>query len=78
LSGELISAEDDFPDAIKTKSLVEELKHLRFFKLNSYIKGLKETESVCILHHLTDYEINMYRPMLTEAFSKIAEFTSTQ
>ena len=76
MKGKIIRANDDFDDSIKVKGLVEELKQLRFLKLNNTIKKTTESDSHLVFKNITNYEINIYRDMLTEAFNGIAEFKS--
>ena len=66
-------AADDFYDSMKSKSLIEDIKQLRLSKLTNFIKQLERSSTYLVFDHITDYELSLMRPMIGEAYNKLAQ-----
>ena len=75
-NGWFISAKDDFPDPLQTKSAIDSIKHLRLSKLNASVKKLKRNEDFVLIRNISDYEINLYRNLLGDLFDKLTELNA--
>ena len=66
-------AKEDFEDAMQSKSLLEDIKQVRLSKLTKIVKDLNKQDSYVIFDNITDYELNIFRPLAGEAFNKLNE-----
>jgi len=72
-----LKAKDDFEDAMQSKSLLEDIKQVRLSKLTKFVKDLNKQNSYVFFNNITDYELNIFRPMIGEAYNRLNDLKKT-
>lgn len=68
------NSKDDFEDSIKSKSLIEDIKQIRISKLNFFVNSLEKKDTSFILNNISEYELNIFRPLLSNGYDKFSFF----
>ncbi|XP_057511134.1 DNA replication complex GINS protein PSF2-like isoform X1 [Actinidia eriantha] len=60
-------ARDDIPDIYMVRSLIEDIKDVRFYKIGTGLEVISQRTTALKLNHLTAMEVNIVRPFLVKA-----------
>ena len=67
----IVRAKNDISYPERSKSLVEEIKQMRLMKITNFINSLQKTDSFFVINNITNYEVNIYRTLLTDSFNQM-------
>ncbi|KAI7984852.1 DNA replication complex GINS protein PSF2 [Camellia lanceoleosa] len=71
-------ARDDIPDIYMVRSLIEDIKDVRFHKIGTGLEVISQRTAALKLEHLTAMEVNIVRPFVVRALQAFYKLDSPE
>ncbi|KAK3029548.1 hypothetical protein RJ639_038437 [Escallonia herrerae] len=72
------NARDDIPDVYLVRSLIEDIKDVRFHKIGTGMEKLTGRASAIVLKHISAMEVNIVRPFTARALETFYKLDSPE